>query len=180
MRGRGSRWVQQRSPLQNGGLAARRLARAPAACSSCGAYKCRCRRRCLQLTEPPLDHSAGACEADIEHFCFKEDPGLGRLAMCLSQQLAKEAKGNARGAAGVTQGPGGGRGGRLAARGPGDSVGQERCAHHLLARWLLLDLPRPFPARTLHHNHAPGTLPTDACTRPPALPSRRQSVQGLP
>lgn len=37
---------------------------------------------------------AGACEQDIERFCAKVEPGEGRLAGCLSEQLEAEATGD--------------------------------------------------------------------------------------
>lgn len=35
---------------------------------------------------------AGSCEADIDHFCMDVMPGLGRLAICLSDQIKEEGK----------------------------------------------------------------------------------------
>lgn len=42
--------------------------------------------------------SAGICESDIDEFCIDVMPGLGRLSICLSDQLKEQEKDNYDGA----------------------------------------------------------------------------------
>ena len=101
--------------------------------------------RCLRFPCRP-----GFCEDDIDRFCKKVEPGEGRLAACLTEQLAEETTGNEEGEpAGRAE----------AGRGSAQDTGARRV---------------PGGGRPPRARNAPGTLTTPRwqCAGP-SLPSLR-------